>query len=182
MNWLVSFGAESSKLNKKLWNSLTIIILYYYQCALKNFVHSCATESLTRYVNFCVLLSVLISDFLFHSLAMNFDSFPLRFQFFTMWRTKLNAQSSQIRKFHRGKMRLNSDAQLKNSLVFNLNRFSIYRSKKQSFCFFNGKYKRMGLKAVHVVGYVYSRKGFFLFQYNYVSNHTKKHTQTPDHL
>jgi len=37
--------------------------------------------------------------------------------------TRLNSQSRQIRKFCRGTLWLNSDAQLKNSLVFTFNRF-----------------------------------------------------------
>jgi len=32
----------------------------------QNFVHSCATASLVRYVKFCVIISVLTSDFLVH--------------------------------------------------------------------------------------------------------------------
>ena len=56
MNWLVSFGAEISKLNNKLWNSYMTIILYYHQCALKIF-------SLLCYSKFGPLCKILCSTF-----------------------------------------------------------------------------------------------------------------------
>jgi len=36
----------------------------------QNFVHCCVTASLARYVNFCVLLAVLTSEFHFHFLSL----------------------------------------------------------------------------------------------------------------
>jgi hypothetical protein len=59
INCLVSVRAEMSNRNIKLWNSSITNVLQI------QFFHSCVLASLARYLNFCVLLSVLTSDFLF---------------------------------------------------------------------------------------------------------------------
>jgi len=63
-----SAGAELLKRTLKLCNlSLTKIVPI-------KFVHSCVTASLSRYVNSCFLLSVLIFGTLFHFLPLFIDS------------------------------------------------------------------------------------------------------------
>ena len=112
------------------WPPTQIVKFWYDNNSLLPSVHS-RICSLLWYSKFGTLRKFLCSTFSidkripFHSLALNFIILSHRFQFFTMWRKRLNTQSRQIRKFCRGKLWLKSDAQLKDRIVFTFKRFSI---------------------------------------------------------
>ena len=137
INYLESFGTKFVKSVKFIYKNNSPLPVACYQ----NFVHSCVTESLVRYINFCVLFSVWETTLCSASYWIMPSSLIDCKVLENNGRDVTEQKWAYLRILVRYAM-VEFRAKFKKRLRFTFNRFSTLDNWRSS-CFSNSEYRRM---------------------------------------